>query len=68
VDAPGATEALLKALPHLAGNNRNLALDALLRNRRRAEALARAIESGAADRARLDEARSSKLHELRNGR
>jgi putative membrane-bound dehydrogenase-like protein len=68
VDAPGATEALLKALPHLAGNNRNLALDALLRNRRRAEALARAIESGAADRAWLDGARSSKLNELRNGR
>jgi putative membrane-bound dehydrogenase-like protein len=68
VDAPEAADALLRALPHLAGNNRNLALDALLRNRPRAEALARAIESGAADRAWLDEARSSKLNELRNGR
>jgi hypothetical protein len=67
IDSPAATEALLSALPHLTGDNRNAALDALLRNRNRAEALARAIEAGKVDRAWLGGERAKKLAELRKG-
>ena len=65
VDGPGATEALLAALPHLAGANRNAALDALLRNRSRADALARAIQAGKVDKAWLGDERARKLADLR---
>jgi hypothetical protein len=65
VDAPGATDALISALPHLTGNNRNAALDALLRNRARADALSRAIDAGTVDRAWLGDERAKKLSDLR---
>ena len=61
VDAPGATAALVDAVPHLPPENRNLALDGLLRNEARVAALLDAIEAGKVDRAALDQARREKL-------
>ena len=68
VDSPGATAALIAALPHLEGNNRNAALDKLLRNEQRAASLAEAIDAGRIDRSWLGEARAKKLAELRKPR
>ena len=61
VDAPEAAAALVAALPHLEGANRNLALDALLRTPARADVLLGAVESGAVNRTVLDDARKQKL-------
>lgn len=68
VDSPGATAALIAALPHLEGNNRNAALDKLLRNEQRAASLAEAIDAGRIDRSWLGEARAKNLAELRKPR
>jgi len=64
VDAPEATAALLAALPGLTPDNRNAALDTLLRNDSRTRALRVAVDSGKVERAWLGDARLSRLAEL----
>lgn len=64
VDSPEATRALIAALPHLGGDNRQLAIEALLRSRQRAEALNEALEGGDAIADLLDGEQLEKLHLL----
>jgi hypothetical protein len=59
IDHPGATAALIDALAHLSGGNRELAVDGLLRTSDRKKALQSAVEQGKLNRdavilARLD--------------
>jgi hypothetical protein len=63
IDAPQATSALVEALAHLKGRNRDLALDALLRNEPRALALLDMVDKRAVDLASLGEARLKRLEE-----
>lgn len=66
VDSPHATASLLNALPDLAGQNRDLALNALLRDDARATALLNAVEAGKVERAALGGARAEKLKNYPN--
>jgi hypothetical protein len=68
IDAPGATAALIEAVPHLTGNNRTAALTALLRTDQRVAALVDAIEAGKIDRSALDTSFSEKLLNHTSGR
>jgi hypothetical protein len=61
VNAPQATAALVAALPGLTEQNRNLALDGLLRNESRVAALLDAVEAGKVDKAWLGKERAEKL-------
>ena len=61
VNSPQATAALLDALPGLAGRNRELALDALLRTEDRAATLLDAIEAGKVDPELLGDRRAEAL-------
>jgi hypothetical protein len=62
-DMPGAesTAALLDAFDNLSANNRNIALDALLRNSDRVAALLDRIESNRLPRTALGEAHAKRL-------
>ncbi len=61
VDAPEATAALVGALSHLTGTNRELALKGLLRNDDRANALLDAVEKGSVKAAALGDATTKAL-------
>jgi hypothetical protein len=61
VDSPAATAALIDALPGLTDENRNLALDALLRNDSRINALLDAVAANKVERAALGSTRVQKL-------
>lgn len=61
VDAPEATAALVGALSHLTGTNRELALKGLLRNDDRANALLDAVEKGGVKAAALGDATTKAL-------
>ena len=61
VDAPGATAALVGAVPALTDQNRELALDALLRTEARTGALLDAVAVGKVDAALLGPARTERL-------
>jgi putative membrane-bound dehydrogenase-like protein len=63
VDAPEATRALLDALSHLEGRNRDLALDALLRGESCATALLDAVDAGKLKPAALGPDRLKRLRE-----
>jgi putative membrane-bound dehydrogenase-like protein len=66
VDAAAATAALVAALPHLAGQNRKLALQGLLRTDSRTEALLDAVEAGKVARDALDAAAVRSLRESKS--
>jgi hypothetical protein len=68
VQSPQATAALIAAIPRLTEGNRNLALDALLRDTPRALALLEAIEARTIDPALLGEARMTKLKNHADGK
>jgi HEAT repeat protein len=61
VQSPHASTALLDALPNLTDSNRNLALDALLRDTARASALLDAIERKQLDPKLLGDAQITRL-------
>jgi hypothetical protein len=61
VDSPHATAALLKALPDLTPQNREFALDALLRDDARASALLQAVADEKVTREVLGKARTERL-------
>ncbi len=61
VDAPEATAALVGALSHLTGSNRELALKGLLRSSERALALLDAVEKGSVKKEALGDATTKAL-------
>ena len=64
VPGPEASHALLTAVPHLRGTNRELALDALLRGEERVELLLQALKDGRVRVAELGDTRLARLREL----
>lgn len=61
VPVEAAARALIEALPHLQGQNRELALDGLLRDERRIAMVLAAVEKGELDRTALNQDRTQKL-------
>ena len=61
VEGPEAAAALLEALPGLTPDNRNAAVDALLRDESRAAALENALQAGKVDRKLIDAAHRRRL-------
>jgi hypothetical protein len=68
VDAPGATSALVEALGHLSGTNRELALKGLLRSDDRAGALLEAVEKGSVKKESLGVATTTALRESKSAK
>lgn len=68
VDAPEATAALVGALSHLTGTNRELALKGLLRGDDRANALLDAVEKGSVKKEALGEATTKALLESKSAK
>lgn len=68
VDAPEATAALVGALGHLTGTNRELALKGLLRGDDRANALLDAVEKGAVKKEALGDATTKALLESKSAK